>query len=141
MFEIMRTTRSMRRLKPDPVPISLLDKVLEAGTFAANGGNMQSWRFLVIRDPAIKAAAAIWYRKAWHEVVGPRIVRADRHREPHRSVSPVCSQRPNIWLTISTKRRSGSCPVWLDLADQVHRSFQRCRTCSWPRARWGWAQR
>jgi nitroreductase len=29
----------------------LLNKVLEAGTFAANGGNMQSWRFLVIRDP------------------------------------------------------------------------------------------
>jgi nitroreductase len=72
LFEIMRTTRSMRRLKADPVPNSLLNKVLEAGTCAANGGNMQSWRFLVIRDPAIKAAAAIWYRKAWHEVVGPR---------------------------------------------------------------------
>jgi nitroreductase len=72
MFEIMRTTRSMRRLKPDPVPAELLKQVLEAGTFAANGGNMQSWRFLVIRDPAIKAAAAAWYRRAWHEVVGPR---------------------------------------------------------------------
>jgi nitroreductase len=72
LFEIMRTTRSMRRLKPDPVPAGLLDRVLEAGTFAANGGNMQSWRFLVIRDPAIKAAAGAWYKKAWHEVVGPR---------------------------------------------------------------------
>jgi nitroreductase len=72
LFEIMRTTRSMRRLKPDPVPNALLNQVLEAGTFAANGGNMQSWRFLVIRDPAIKSAAAAWYSKAWHEVVGPR---------------------------------------------------------------------
>jgi nitroreductase len=72
LFEIMRTTRSMRRLKPDPVPNALLNQVLEAGTFAANGGNMQSWRFLVIRDPAIKAAAGAWYKKAWHEVVGPR---------------------------------------------------------------------
>jgi nitroreductase len=72
LFEIMRTTRSMRRLKPDPVPDALLRQVLEAGTFAANGGNMQSWRFLVIRDPAIKAAAGAWYTKAWHEVVGPR---------------------------------------------------------------------
>jgi nitroreductase len=72
LFEIMRTTRSMRRLKPDPVPDALLNQVLEAGTFAANGGNMQSWRFLVIRDAAIKAAAAAFYRKAWHEVVGPR---------------------------------------------------------------------
>jgi nitroreductase len=72
LFEIMRTTRSMRRLKPDPVPDTLLTQVLEAGTFAANGGNMQSWRFLVIRDPAIKAAAGAYYRKAWHEVVAPR---------------------------------------------------------------------
>ena len=53
----------MRRLKSDPVPTALLDQVLEAGTFAANGGNMQSWRFLVIRDPAIKAAAAVFYKK------------------------------------------------------------------------------
>jgi len=72
LFEIMGSTRSMRRLKPDPVPDALLRKVLEAGTFAANGGNMQSWRFLVIRDPAVKEAAGAWYRKAWHEIVGPR---------------------------------------------------------------------
>jgi nitroreductase len=71
LFEIMRSTRSMRRLKPDPVPDALLRQVLEAGTCAANGGNMQSWRFLVIRDAAIKAAAAEWYRKAW-QVVGVR---------------------------------------------------------------------
>jgi len=72
LFEIMRTTRSMRRLKPDLVPNALLSQVLEAGTCAASGGNMQSWRFLVIRDPAIKEATAVYYRKAWHEVVAPR---------------------------------------------------------------------
>jgi nitroreductase len=72
LFEIMRTTRSMRRLKPDPIPDALLTRVLEAGTFAANGGNMQSWRFLVIRDPAIKATAGAFYTRAWREVVGPR---------------------------------------------------------------------
>jgi nitroreductase len=30
LFEIIRTTRSMRRLKPDPVPSELLRKILEA---------------------------------------------------------------------------------------------------------------
>jgi nitroreductase len=72
LFEIMHTTRSMRRLKPDPIPEALIRQVLEAGTFAANGGNMQSWRFLVIRDPAIKQAVAAFYRRAWDEIVGPR---------------------------------------------------------------------
>jgi len=72
LFEIIRTTRSMRRLKPDPVPAPLIRQILEAGASAANGGNMQTWRFLVIRDPAIKAAVAHWYRRGWHEIVGPR---------------------------------------------------------------------
>jgi nitroreductase len=72
LFEIMHTTRSMRRLKSDPVPNALLSKILESGTFAASGGNIQAWRFLVIRDPTIKESAGAWYRKAWHEVVAPR---------------------------------------------------------------------
>jgi len=72
LFEIMSTTRSMRRLKADPVPPVLIRQILEAGTYAANGGNMQSWRFLVIRDPAIKVAVGAYYRRAWHEQAGPR---------------------------------------------------------------------
>jgi nitroreductase len=54
LFEIIRTTRSMRWLKPDPVPNQLIRKILEAGTRAPSGGNMQRWRLLVIRDPQIK---------------------------------------------------------------------------------------
>jgi nitroreductase len=72
LFEIIRTTRSMRRLKSDPVPPALIRQILEAGTCAPSGGNMQNWRFLVIRDQAIKDSVAQWYRKGWHEVVGPR---------------------------------------------------------------------
>jgi nitroreductase len=71
-FEILGTTRSMRRLKPDPVPDELIKQILEAGTAAANGGNTQKWRFLVIKDPAIKKAVQVWYKKAFDEVVGPR---------------------------------------------------------------------
>ena len=71
-FEIMQTTRAMRRLKPDPVPDDLVRRILEAGVCAANGGNYQRWRFLVIKDPAVKQAVQIWYKKAFDEVVGPR---------------------------------------------------------------------
>src|SRR6201994_4130204 len=73
-FEIVGTTRSMRRLKPDPVPDELIKQILEAGTAAANGGNNQKWRFLVIKDPAIKKAVQAWYKKAFDEVIGPRYV-------------------------------------------------------------------
>jgi len=94
LFEIIGTTRSMRRLKPDPVPDELICQVLRAGAAAANGGNTQKWRFLVIKDPAIKKAVQVWYKKAFEEVIGPRYatsppppgVTAERYGRQHGAV-------------------------------------------------------
>jgi nitroreductase len=94
VFEIMQTTRAMRRLKPDPVPDELIRKILEAGTCAANGGNTQRWRFLVIKDPAIKKAVQVVYKRAFDKVVGPRYatsapppgVSAERYARQHAAV-------------------------------------------------------
>jgi len=72
LFEIVGTTRSMRRLKQDPVPNALIKKVLEAGVCAPSGGNMQHWRFIVVRDASIKQHVGAYYKRAWDEVVGPR---------------------------------------------------------------------
>jgi len=72
LFEIIRTTRSMRRLKPDPVPNELTRKILEAGVWAPSGGNTQRWRFLVIRDSKIKETVGAYYQRAWDEQVAPR---------------------------------------------------------------------
>ena len=72
LFEIIRSTRSMRRLKPDAVPNGLIRKILEAGVCAPSGGNMQRWRFLVIRDPKIKQKVGAYYKRAWDERVAPR---------------------------------------------------------------------
>src|SRR3954452_7140292 len=77
LFEIIATTRSMRRLKPDPVPAALIRKILEAGVSAPSGGNMQRWRFLVIRDPEIKKTVGAYYKRAWDEVVSPRYQAGD----------------------------------------------------------------
>ena len=84
VFEIMHTARSMRRLRPDPVPDELIRKILQAGACAANGGNTQRWRFLVVKDPAIKKAVAAYYKRAFEEVVGPRY----RSSPPPPGVSP-----------------------------------------------------
>ena len=77
LFEIMQTTRAMRRLKPDPVPDELIRKILEAGICAANGGNTQRWRFLVIKDTAIKKAVQVRYKRAFDEVIGPRYLKSE----------------------------------------------------------------
>ena len=72
LFEILHTTRAMRRLKPDPEPDDLIRQILLAGQAAASGGNTQRWRFLVLKDPKIKKAVQVYYKKAFDEVVGPR---------------------------------------------------------------------
>jgi nitroreductase len=72
IFEIIQTTRSMRRLKADPVPDELIARILEAGLSAANGGNVQNWRFMVVKDPQIKQGIQPYYKKAFDETVGPR---------------------------------------------------------------------
>ena len=62
LLEGLRTTRSIRRLKTDPVPKALIRKVCEAGTFAPSGGNRQPWSFIAVTDPERKAFVAERYR-------------------------------------------------------------------------------
>ena len=70
VFEVINTTRAMRRLKPDPVPDELIWKVLEAAIRAPSGGNRQPWNFIVIRDPETKKKIAAWYLEAWNATYG-----------------------------------------------------------------------
>ena len=72
IFDIIHTTRAMRRLKPDPVPDELIRKILEAGVCAANGSNRQTWRFMVVKDRAIKERVQHFYKRAFDEWVSPR---------------------------------------------------------------------
>lgn len=53
LFEVMYTTRSMRRLHPDPVPEPLLARLVEAATLAPTDSYSQRWRFLVITDRTV----------------------------------------------------------------------------------------
>src|SRR5437899_5963083 len=65
LLEGMRTTRAIRRLKPDPVPRALVRKVCEAGTFAPSGGNRQPWLFITVTEPERRAWVAERYRRTF----------------------------------------------------------------------------
>lgn len=94
LFQIIHTTRAMRRLRPDPVPDGIIREILEAGICAANSGNTQRWRFLVVKDPQIKKAVQIYYKRAFDETVGPRYLAStpppgmteERYRRQHAAV-------------------------------------------------------
>jgi nitroreductase len=63
--EAMRTQRSIRRLKPDPVSDELVLHLIELALRAPTGGNSQRWEFVVVRDRAVKERLARLNRQAW----------------------------------------------------------------------------
>lgn len=69
VFEVIRSQRAMRRLKPDPVPEELIKKVIWAATRAPSGGNRQGWRFLVVTEPEKKKALQKLYSDGWERYV------------------------------------------------------------------------
>jgi nitroreductase len=63
--DVMATMRAMRRLKPDPVPESLLSELVRAATWAPSGSDAQHYSFVVVTDRAQMANLAT----VWQEVV------------------------------------------------------------------------
>ena len=82
LFDTIFNMRAMRRLKPDPVPAELVEKILRAGQAAPNGGNAQAWGFIVVEDPAIKKQIQEFYAKAYDEMVGPHYASIIEGMEP-----------------------------------------------------------
>jgi nitroreductase len=55
LFEAIKNRRSVRRFTSDPVDDVKIEAILEAGRWAPSWGNTQCWRFVVVRDPAVRA--------------------------------------------------------------------------------------
>jgi nitroreductase len=50
----IRRRRTVRDFAPDPVPLDVIDTAIEAAATAPSGANRQPWRFVVVRDAAVK---------------------------------------------------------------------------------------
>ncbi len=72
IFETMYNCRAMRRLDTKEVPEELLVKLIDAANQAPSGSNMQNGRWIVVRDPAVKAALAKLNETAVKAYVGPQ---------------------------------------------------------------------
>ncbi|ORA39388.1 nitroreductase [Mycobacterium aquaticum] len=59
----MSTMRAMRRLKPEPVPRELIERLIQAASWAPSGGNSQTARYIVVDDRTqIARIAPLWRR-------------------------------------------------------------------------------
>jgi nitroreductase len=58
LLEAIRTRRSIRKYKKEPVPEEMLKQVLEAGRWAPSANNSQPWNFIVLRDEKLRKKIA-----------------------------------------------------------------------------------
>ena len=63
--DAMFTQRSVRRFKPDPIPIEDIHLIIDAAVKAPNGGNRQIGRFLVLTDRNVIREFGTIYHEAW----------------------------------------------------------------------------
>ncbi len=50
VFEAVATRRSIRKFTSQDVPMEILGVVIDAGRYAPSSGNIQNWRFVLVKD-------------------------------------------------------------------------------------------
>jgi nitroreductase len=68
IYEVLYTTRAMRRLKPDKIPFDVQARILDAAIHAPTIG--EGWRFILVDDAAVKAQLAPLYRQGFERLIG-----------------------------------------------------------------------
>ena len=53
-FDVVKTRRSIRNFKPEPLPEGTVEQILEAARFAMSGANGQPWEFVVVTNKETK---------------------------------------------------------------------------------------
>lgn len=75
LYSMMSTTRSIRRISPEPIDEEALTRVLQAAIWAPSGGNRQPWRIIAVRDRALKAELGRIYAHEWASYVDMNMAR------------------------------------------------------------------
>jgi nitroreductase len=70
VLEALHSTPARRYLSPQPIGDDIIRKLLDAAIRGPNGGNTQRWAWIVLRDPAVKAQIAAFYREGWETLYG-----------------------------------------------------------------------
>lgn len=88
--EALYTTRAMRRVKPDPIPMDVQERILDAAIRAPSGGNAQEWRFLLVDDIDVIGRLAPLYKDSidqlWKTFYAERIAAAGADPDNEESV-------------------------------------------------------
>jgi 5,6-dimethylbenzimidazole synthase len=108
-LRLVKTRKSVRRYKSEPVPDGVLEKILEAARQAPSAANSQPWEFVVIRDPEARKKVSKGIALKIKEEVGkdPDIARGI-------AVQPFLYTAPVIIAVLGDLRLQEAYPAWMD---------------------------
>jgi len=65
LWSVMSTASAVRRYRDEPVDDHVLERCLQAATWAPSGGNQQPWRFVVLRSEQTREVVTTAAQKTW----------------------------------------------------------------------------
>jgi nitroreductase len=110
IYEALYTTRAMRRLRPDPIPLDVQARILDAAIRAPTEPDAR--RFLLVDDPDLRRRLGALYLAVWEQYVDPstippefsRVFRSGDHLARHFAEVPL--------LLIGSERRNTGSSVY-----------------------------
>ena len=81
-IELLKSRRSIRAYKPDPIPDEYIKKIIEAARWAPSGGNSQPWEFVVIKRSDLKDRIAELFMKYQKPLREAELTRDNEMRVP-----------------------------------------------------------
>ena len=72
LTQALRTTGAVREFEDRPVDRATVARLLDTARFAPNGGNQQSWRVVLVEDPALREGVRDLYVPGWMEYLEMR---------------------------------------------------------------------
>jgi nitroreductase len=86
-LELVKSRRSVRRFRPDPIPDEYVEKIIEAARWAPSGFNLQPWEFVVVKDQKLKDGIVQIFKDALANVMKMEACREPWQKRPS-SASP-----------------------------------------------------
>jgi nitroreductase len=96
LFEAITSQRAIRHFSSQPVSDEAVETILSAAIHAPSGGNRQPWRFLVIRDAALKRQLGEWYLAAWQTAIADM----ETITQPYRHGADLAQQMATVPVLI-----------------------------------------
>lgn len=87
-LKIIRSRRSIRNFKTDPVPDEYIEKILEAARWAMSGANGQPWEFVVVKDAELRKKLVDIYEESRYRTHLIESTRSAELRHPGAAGAP-----------------------------------------------------